>query len=349
MSVASDKKNGYEAVATLYHAYFTGVLLTLASRKDRFAAGDFTFNIFRRQHHEKFLSSFEKLGLSGLPDAVACAQYHYLSNGVGGVPVEYMYESDRKAWVHFCHPRWIYDGAAICGIPMEVNHGYLKGWYAHNGVSLKNPRLGFVCVSQDMDGQYGMAGYFREFDHDLAPEERLQFRPGEIAPPFDPAAAPTLDISTWPEERLQKANRNYSMEYAKNALIELAAQFGPMDATVYGGITAQLIGKQFYRKTADLLGITGDSPEDFARYLTRMAIGHDDEAEWEAKGNAVHVRQKGWRLMRGAEAQPASVFDSWNQLWQGALAVHNRALVLEVQQRQDYGDDCFEWRIRKRS
>ena len=41
-------------------------------------------------------------------------------------------------------------------------------------------------------------------------------------------------------------------------------------------------------------------------------------------------------------------FDTWNQLWQGALAVHNRFLVLEVLQRQDYGDDCFEWRIRQR-
>jgi hypothetical protein len=32
----------------------------------------------------------EKLGLRGLPDAVACAQYHYLSNHVGGVKVEFI-------------------------------------------------------------------------------------------------------------------------------------------------------------------------------------------------------------------------------------------------------------------
>ncbi|MZR31828.1 hypothetical protein [Sneathiella litorea] len=348
MLKTSTKQDRYSAVASLYHAYFTGLLLTLALRKGHAAAGDLTFHVFRRQHHEKFLSSFEKLGLSDLPDAVACAQYHYLSNGVGGVPVEYMYESDDKAWVHFCHPRWIYDGAAICGIPLEVNHGYLKGWYAQNGVSLKNPRLGFVCTSQDMDGQYGMAGYFKMFDHDLAPEERLQFAPGEIAPPFDPSTTPTLDTSTWPEERLQKANRNYSMEYAKNSLIILADIFGPMEANALGGMTAQLIGKQFYRSTADSLGITGDSIEGFARYLAGMIDGHDDEVEIEKDGDAFIVRQKGWRLMRGTGPHPTSVFDSWNQLWQGALAVHNRYLVLEVLQRQDYGDDCFEWRIRMR-
>ena len=38
---------------------------------------------FRRQHLEKFLPGLEKLGLRDLPDAVACAQYHYLSNAAG--------------------------------------------------------------------------------------------------------------------------------------------------------------------------------------------------------------------------------------------------------------------------
>ena len=40
---------------------------------------------------------------------------------MGGVPVEYAYESDRKAWIRFTHPRWVYDGAAICGVPREVS------------------------------------------------------------------------------------------------------------------------------------------------------------------------------------------------------------------------------------
>jgi hypothetical protein len=138
------------------------------------------------------------------------------------------------------------------------------------------------------------------------------------------------------------------MEYVKNSFIILGDMYGPMEATTFGGITAQLIGKQFYRSTADTLGITGDSIEAFAHYLAGMIDGHDDEVEIEKDGDAYIVRQKGWRLMRGTEAHPASIFDSWNQLWQGALAVHNRYLVLEVLQRQDYGDDCFEWRIRER-
>ena len=56
-----------------------------------------------------------------MPHAVACAQCHYLSNHLGGVRVEYMYESDRKAWVRYVPPRWIYEGTAICGVPSEVS------------------------------------------------------------------------------------------------------------------------------------------------------------------------------------------------------------------------------------
>ena len=348
MTNSNEKSVKFKAVADIYHAFFTGLLLTVTLRKDRYAAGDLCFRIFRRQHHEKFLSSFEKLGLSDLPDAVACAQYHYLSNSVGGVPVEYMYESDQKAWVHFCHPRWMYEGAALCGMPLEVSHGFLRGWYGQNGVSLKNPRLGFVCTSQDMDGQYGMAGYFKEHTHDLAPEERLQFSPGEMAPPFNPDIAPVLDATNWPAERLQKANRNYAMEYAKNALLELAALFGPAEAAYLGGITSQLIGKQYYRQTADSLGITGESPEAFADFMYELIDGQDDQATITVEKDGIHITQTGWRLMRGTGPHPTSIFDSWHQLWQGALSVHNRYLVLEVLQRQDFGDTCFEWRIRRR-
>lgn len=338
----------YEAVAELYHAWFTGLLLFVATRKSAQAAGELTFATFRRQHHEKFLSSFEKLGLDGKPDAVACAQYHYLSNGIGGVGVEYMYESDRKAWVRFRHPRWMYDGTALAGMPLEVSHGFLRGWYAHNGISLGNPRLGFVCTSQDMDGQYGLAGYFLEHDHDLTPEERLRFAPGELAPPFDAAAAPQLDISAWPDERLQKANRNYSMTYLTTLLPEMMGLFGPLEGAWLAGGSAEIIGRQYYAETAARLGIEEGGAAAFAALMAAFAEASGDSAEVEVQGDSAIVRQTGWRLMRGKGPQPPAVFDGWNGLWRGLLAMHDRGCVLEVLRRQDYGDGCFEWRIRPR-
>lgn len=356
MMDAPAAERGWRAVAALYHRYFTGLILTVASRRGAQDAGELMFRAFRHQHHEKFLPGLEKLGLKGLPDAVACAGYHYLSNRIGGVAVEFMRESDRKAWVRFIPPRWVYEGPAICGVPTEASRGMLRGWYAQNGVSLGNPRLGFVCTMQTTDGQPGLAGYFQEHDRDLAPEERLRFAPGEEPPPFDPQAAPILDPALWTKERLAKANRNYAMEYVRTMLPRMAELFGPAEAAALGNVAGKLIGMQHYAETAALLGpagagVAGDGAADegaagFARWLCAMAAAQGDQAEWSREGDAVLVRQRGWRLMSGLGALPPSVFDAWNGLWQGALAVHDRFLVLEVLQRIDYGDPCFEWRIR---
>jgi hypothetical protein len=345
----TDETRGHKAVATLYHAFITGFILTVTTRAGTRHAEDFWFAVFRRQHLDLFLPGLKKLGLEGLPDAVAAAQYHYLSNRVAGVKVEYMYESDTKAWVRFVPPRWVYDGAAICGVPGSVSRALLRGWYGHNGVALGNPRLGFVCTAQTMDGQHGLAGYFREYGHDLSADERLVFSPGEQPPPFDAAAAPEFDADAWPQERLGKANRNYSMNFTRALLSQSAALFGPAEAAYYGGVTGQLIGMQFYDETRALLGIAGDDAAAFAQYLAAMARAHDDRVEIETVGNAVHVRQYGWRVMRGVRDIPECAFDAWNGLWRGALTAHNRFLVLEVLQRLDYGDECIEWRIRRRA
>src|SRR3982751_563212 len=82
----------WRSVADLYHAFFTGLILTVVSRRGSADAAEFVFRVFRRQQQERFLAGLAKLGLTHLPPAVAAAQYHYLSNWIGGVSVEYIYE-----------------------------------------------------------------------------------------------------------------------------------------------------------------------------------------------------------------------------------------------------------------
>src|ERR1700733_2412345 len=209
---------GYKAVAKLYNALMTGLVLTLVTRKGGEDARRFVFAHFRRQHLEKFLPGLKKLGLDGLPDAVACAQYHYFSNALGGVKTQYVAESPRKAWVRYPPPRWIWQGTAICAIPREVNEAMLHGWHGHNGVSLGNPRLGFVCTGQTVEGDAGLEGYYFEYERAIAPEERVRFAPGERMPRFDAGAAPKLDSASWPAERLAKVERAYAMEYVRSLL-----------------------------------------------------------------------------------------------------------------------------------
>src|SRR3977135_3146092 len=102
----------WRSVADLYHAYFTGLILTIVTRRGSTDAAEFVFRVLRRQQQERFLPGLEKLGLSGLPPAVAAAQYHYLSNWIGGVSVEYMYESDRKAGSRYPPRPGLWSGAS---------------------------------------------------------------------------------------------------------------------------------------------------------------------------------------------------------------------------------------------
>src|SRR5215472_16280819 len=244
----------YRAIEHIYHSYLTGLILMLAARAGPVLAAEVVFRTFRRQQLARFLPGLKKLGLEQLPHAVACAQYHYLSNQVGGVKVEYVYESDRKAWVRYPPPRWIWWGPAICGIPSEVSAAMLRGWHAHNGVVLNNPRLGFVCTGQTVDGAPGLEGYYREFDHDLAPEERLQFSPDERCPPFRPELAPRLPEAAWPEERLRKVLRNYAMEYIASILPEAIAVLGSDEGGRLAGAAARLVGMQTFDEVAGMLG-----------------------------------------------------------------------------------------------
>lgn len=343
-----DDTAAYTAIEEIYHAYLTGLILALVTRAGTGPAAEVVFRTFRRQQLARFLPGLRKLGLDGLPHAVACAQYHYLSNQVGGVKVEYVYESDRKAWVRYPPPRWIWSGTAICGIPSEVSRAMLLGWHANNGVVLGNPRVGFVCTGQTVDGQPGLEGYYKEWDHELAPEERLQFSPGEQCPPFDPGLAPRLPDSGWPEARLRKVSRNYAMEYVTSIVPEAIAALGPAEGGHVAGIAARQIGMHLFDRTAAILGGVAPGAAGFAAYLARLARGQGDDAEVSGSGDTWTVRQTGWRLMAGRADLAPAVFDAWNQLWVGAALAHDRWLQLDVTARRDRGDPAWEWRITRR-
>lgn len=314
-----------EAVAVLYHAWFTGMILMVSSREGPEVVGDWVQRTFRRQHEAKFLASFEKLGLTGLPHAVACARYHYLSNRIGGVEVEYMPESDQKAWVRFPHPRWIYEGTAICGVPESVSQGFLRGWYAQNGVSLKNPRLGFVCTSQDMTAEYGFSGYFVEEDRELGPDERLRFRSGEAPPRFDPALAPGLSSPVWTGDRLVRAKRNYAVEYVVNGLAEMS----PAHVATHARLSARLIGRQYYRRLQTMLGVE-EGLAAFGGFLVAMAEGQAERADVTRDGDRLVVQWHAGRVSSQAALGSEHVLAAWSGLWEGCLSTHDRMLSLSV-------------------
>ncbi|MBS0244925.1 MAG: hypothetical protein JSS20_22360, partial [Proteobacteria bacterium] len=88
-------------------------------------------------------------------------------------------------------------------------------------------------------------------------------------------------------------------------------------------------------------------PEAFANLLLRLAVAEGDEGEARHSNGAWLVRRPGWRLMRGLGPLSPAIFEAWNGLIEGLLAVHNRFLKMETTERLDWGDPSFTWRIRR--
>jgi len=325
-----------DALANWYHQWMTGLVLALLHRADQQTAARFVFEIFRHQHLQRFLPGLEKLDLIDEPDAIACAKYHYFSNQLGGVKVEYLAESPTKAWVRYPPPRWIWDGTAICAVPTEVNLQMMRGWHAHNGVTLNNPRLGFVCTAMTTDGAPGLEGYYQEFDHDLSEAQRLQFAPHEQCPPIDPAQMPALDSGSWPETRKAKANLNYAMEYVRNALPILEELVGADNAVAIGGICARQIGMH----NADALATAFDLPlsgkQAFGALVGAMFVADGSKAS--EVNDAVVLTE--WRLFDTDQASESTIAIYTDAL-AGILSVRDRF----AQVRNDRDGQSIRWTI----
>jgi hypothetical protein len=328
---------GWRAVAVLYNALMTGLVLSLVSRRGEAVAADFVFRHFRRQHLEKFLPGLEKLGLASEPPALAAALYHFHSNALGGVKTEYFAESPTKAWVRYPPPRWIWRGAAVCGVPTSVNAAMLHGWHGHNGVSLNEPRLGFVCTGQITEGDPGLEGYYHLADAPLAEDQRVRFAPNERMPRFDLSTQPTLPTGDWPPERLARTHRAYAVEYLRSLTPTLQDLLGPADGMAELARTARLIGLQYQEEVAGLL--PGHSP---LALVAALLTAHGEVVEATADG----LTQSGWKTMAGvALSDPLAAFDAWMALFGGLVAAADRFSRLVVERSWDADGLRASWRL----
>ena len=331
------KEFGYEALSELFHRYLTGLILAIVVELGEDRAADVVRALFRRQQEERFLPGLEKLGLTDESDAVACAKYHFLSNVVGGVSVAYVEESNTKAWVRYLPPRWIFDGTAIAAIPTQVARAMLWGWHANNGVLLGNPSLGFVCTGQTMDGAAGLEGYYIQENRVLEADERLRFRFGESCPPINEEALPKLDHQEWPDERLSKAARNYSMDYIRNIVPVMCEELGPLVAQGVLYRTGRKIGMQYSESMRAMLGL--DNPVEVLAALFR-AQGD------EISGDGNEISQTTWKLMNGLEEESLPEWmDGLRGLWEGVVCVAHPTMRLDLIERLDVGGDSFRWRL----
>lgn len=95
---------------------------------------------------------------------------------------------------------------------------------------------------------------------------------------------------------------------------------------------------QFYDETSALIGTGLQTMEVFADYLAAMAAAQGEKVEVTKEKGGVTISQTGWRLLDDVTRDPVAC-EAWNELWRGALSVHNRRLRMEAKR----SDDGIDW------
>ncbi|MFQ5875388.1 MAG: hypothetical protein ACE5JL_16530, partial [Dehalococcoidia bacterium] len=216
----------------LYLSVYNAMLLTTLREHGQDEVAQLKWKIMRSHQRKHFLPGLKKLGLENeATDAISSSKYHYFSNMLGGMEAQYMEETPEKVWVRYPAPYPLSDSpftpsVAAAAFSAAYGQATYSAWYAFNGKSLGNPRLGFVLTQSIHQGDPYSAGYFKIYDHDLESDETLQVSPAERPPRFDPATAPKLPLDEWTEERKARAMRNYAVEYVNSAVAALLAKYG---------------------------------------------------------------------------------------------------------------------------
>jgi hypothetical protein len=229
-------------------------------------------------------------------------------------------------------------------VPGEVSQAMLRGWHANNGVTLGNPSLGFVCTKQSVDGQDGLEGYYFEYDHAIEPDQRLTFARHLQAPLFDPASAPALPVGQWPRPRLERAYRNYAMEYVRTAAPVIVQLFGPDEARHLLHLTGKLIGMQFFDEIAPAFSADRGTREAFATFLQELLVAQGDETTMANSGGILEITQQSWKVMSDvADYQPACA-GVLEGLCEGLAAACGRRISLRMR-AAEAGRPPFVWSI----
>lgn len=253
----------------LWGRAFSAITLAALRETDAATLTRLWFDLIHAHQAESYVAGLKKLGIDRDPPAIAAAKYHYFSNAIGGLAMEYVEESPKKVWIRYIAPMWTYGGTALAGLPRGVRRfGTFASWHPFNGALMGCPRLGWVLTKLMDEGEACDEGYFIEHDRDLAPEERMRYEVAPRTPEFDPARAPHLDPVQWPEPRLLKARRGYARGYVDETVKALYAILGTHRTHGIVAHAMRVLAVQYTHELATDLAIAGKSFDDICGFIT---------------------------------------------------------------------------------
>ncbi len=216
----------------------------------------------------KYRDGMRKLGIrDDEPPAVAAAKYHYLTNVMGGLGMEYVEESPKKVWIRYVAPMWTYPGVSMLAVPTTIRRTSFSSWHPFNGKLMGCPRLGWVATKFITEGYPCDEGYFIEYDHDLKPGEEMRYEVCRHTPECDPSKLPKFDEELWPEARRLKAGRNWSGGYVRSTIETLQLMYGENATNYLVAEAMRGLAIQFAHELRRDVGIEGNDVASLAATL----------------------------------------------------------------------------------
>ena len=140
-------RHQYGTATRLWGRMFSGLTAVTYREKGEAAVHRLWHEVLTSHQDERYHEGLAKLGIDKDSPAVAAAKYHYYTNLIGGLTMEYAEESPRKAWVRYTAPMWLYDGVAMLAMPGNLRRTILGSWHPRNGEMMGCPCLLYTSPS----------------------------------------------------------------------------------------------------------------------------------------------------------------------------------------------------------
>lgn len=268
----------------------------------------FKQRLLRRHQRDYFLPGLDKLGIArNLPPAVIAARYHYFSNMLGGLKMEYIEESPKRVWIRYLAPSYSFTGISLAAVPGKVQRSMFSGWHPFNGLSLGRPQLGFVVTKVFQDGEPYDEGYFEEFDEPLAEDQRIRFRPVTTSPDYDPAKAPRLDEAVWPADRRAKALRNFSRGFFEDSIRANLELYGVNSSAATLAQSMRIFAIQFFGEYRKRYGFDVHRAADLVAFFAALCEIANEPFSVETPDNRTFRVRRANRMLAGDRA-PHEIF-----------------------------------------
>jgi len=330
-------------MATLWRRMYTALQLTVLRDKGPVALEQLKYQFLTRHQAGHFVDGVRKLGLDpSEPPAVVAGKYHYLSNILGGLRMEYIEESSRKTWIRYLAPSWGYEGLAVAVIPPSVQRMTYAGWHPRNAEALGAPGLVFVVTKVFQYGEPYGEGYFEELDHPVPLDRRIVFRNTAMSPDFDPARAPKLDAKAWPPERLHRVRRSFARGYLADTIMTVVEMYGVPDTSHLLAQAMRAVAIQYGNELKADLAALEDSVYGIATLVARLARFADEELEVHVDKKRVTIRRAADKLLGNTEA-PAAIYHAAFSFQEMLARMTNARVAASVSRLRIEGSDRDEW------